>query len=139
MEKPEAKPKSTPEASALPEANALLKVPGVEKVLDLPVIKFGETLIQEHGVVVALERIGESQSGASLIAYEVILILVLWMARAWRLSKVNTLLTQFWTQAWIAGVYWILALAIVPSLVWGESYRTLLSHLVRAVLRRVLD
>jgi hypothetical protein len=43
-----------------------------------------------------------------------------------------------WTQAWVAALFWVLAVFLVPFLVWGGAYGTLLSHLVRAFIKHIL-
>jgi hypothetical protein len=114
------------------------KIESIERFMENPVVKVGGTLVQDQEFTLSFGKIIESHRGSSLLAYEGVLILVLWGFRAWRLGKVNTLLARMWTQAWVALLYWVLALVVVPSLVWGESYRTVLSHSARAVLRHFL-
>jgi len=42
-------------------------------------------------------------------------------------------------QACIAVLYWVLALVVVPSVLLGESYRVVLTHSARALLRQILS
>lgn len=103
-----------------------------------PVVKVGTELVQDSEFSSALSQMAGGNRAAQFLAYEAILLVAVWIVRAWRLSKSNTLLPRLWTQAWIGAVYWAAALTVVPWLVWGDSFRTVLSHLLRSVLRHVL-
>jgi len=141
MNAPEVAKQTTSEISNFlkaqsPELKA--KIEAMEQFMDHPVVKVGGTLVQDSEFTSSLKQMIESGRGTSLLAYEAALIVVLWGFRAWRLGKVNTLLARLWTQAWVAVLYWTVALGVLPALVWGDSYRTVLTHSARAVLRHVL-
>jgi hypothetical protein len=94
--------------------------------------QFSLTMGQDAEFKAGMGEMFESHAMNRLAGYELLLILLLWIFRAWRLSKVNTWLTRIWTQAWVGFCYWVCALFLVPSLIWGESYRTVMSHLIRS-------
>lgn len=110
----------------------------LERLWNHPVTRFGVELTKDQAFTGALESIRESHATTQLMAFEGILIGILWAFRAWRLGKVNTLLMRMWTQAWVAALFWVLAVFLVPFLVWGGPYGTLLSHLVRAFIKHIL-
>jgi len=110
----------------------------VNALIEHPMTKLGTTLMQDHEFTASVTRIAESHSGTQFAVYEGVLIVALWIFRAWRLTKSNTLLARLWTQAWIGVLFWILALTAVPALVWGEAFRTAFGHLIRVVLRQFL-
>jgi hypothetical protein len=99
----------------------------------------GLTLSRDDAFLGAIGSIAKNPKVSEFLAYEGALLLVLWAFRAWRLSKVNTLFRQMLTQAWISVVYWVVALFLIPSFIWGEHFRVALSHLFRAVLRHFLS
>ncbi len=110
----------------------------IQKIWNHPATRVGWTLSQDQEFVSSLNQIRDSHRSNVFYAYELVLILILWTVRAWRLSKAATWLGRMWTQAWIASVFWFMALILVPGLVWGEAFRTVLSHLVRAILRHFI-
>ncbi len=107
----------------------------IQKLWNHPMTQFSVTLGRDAEFKAGITQMAESHAGARFYGYEALLILLLWIFRAWRLTKVNTILTRMWTQAWVGFCYWICALFLVPSLVWGESYRTTITHLIRAGFR----
>jgi hypothetical protein len=120
-----------------PELKA--RIEAIEHFMDHPVAKVGGTLVQDQEFTSSFGKLLDSGKGSTLLAYEAVLILVLWGFRAWRLGKVNTLFARLLTQAWIAVLYWVLALVVVPSVLLGESYRVVLTHSARALLRQILS
>ncbi len=107
----------------------------IQKTWNAPLTQFTLTLVQDTELKGAVSEIAGSHLYREFFAYEAVLILLIWILRAWRLSKVNTWLTRLWTQAWIALLYWVSAVFLIPGLVWGAAYRTVLSHLTKAVFR----
>jgi len=107
----------------------------LQKTWNAPFTQFTITLAQNPDFKQASQHIYESHLGSSLISYELVLILVLWIIRAWRLGKAATWLLRIWTQAWISVVYWLLGVFLVPYLVWGDSYRIVLKEISKAFLR----
>lgn len=101
--------------------------------------QLGLTLSRDDAFLGAIGSITKNPKASEFLAYEGALLLVLWAFRAWRLSKVNTLFRQILTQAWISVAYWVVALFLIPSFIWGEHFRVALSHLFRAVLRHFLS
>jgi len=110
----------------------------VNALVNHPLSKAGATLVQDQEFTSAVSRISNAHGGTRFLAYEGVLLILVWIFRAWRLSKSNTLLPRLLTQAWIGAVYWILAITVVPWLVWGEAFRTALGHLVKVALRQFL-
>lgn len=110
----------------------------IQTLWNAPATQFAITLMNDGEFRTAAEQIQNSHLSGQLLGYEFVLLLVLWVFRAWRLSKVSTFFTRMWTQAWIAALYWVVALFVVPGFVWGEAYRTVLSHLAKAVFRHFI-
>ncbi len=115
------------------------KIETFERVMEHPAVKVGGTLVQDQEFSSSFGKLMESGRGSTVLVYEVLLILVLWGFRAWKLGKAETLFARLLTQAWIAVLYWGLAIVAVPAVILGEPYRVVLSHTVRAVLRQVLS
>ncbi len=107
----------------------------IQKTWNAPTTQFAISLAQDTEFSEALIQVRDTSKGPQLIGYELVLVLLLWIFRAWRLSKVSTLLTRIWTQAWIGLLFWFSAVFIVPGFVFGEAYRTILSHLFKAMIR----
>ena len=114
------------------------QIDSMNAVMNHPLTKVGSTLVQDQEFTSAVSQMTGSHGGTRFLAYEGVLIVLVWAFRAWRLSKSNTLLPRLLTQAWIGAIYWILAITVVPWLVWGDAFRTALSHLVRVALRQFL-
>ena len=110
----------------------------MQKLWVHPVTQFGVTLGRDSEFMASLNQINESHRSTQLYAYEAVLLVLLWIFRAWKLSKVSTLWSRLWTQAWIGAVFWFLALVGIPGVIWGEAYRTALSHFARAFLKHFL-
>lgn len=110
-----------------------------QKVWKSPATQLGLTLSRDDAFLGAVGWISKNPKGSEFLAYEGVLILALWAFRAWKLGKSNTLFRQMLSQAWISLAYWIVALFLIPSLIWGEHYRVALSHLFRGVLRHFLS
>ncbi len=107
----------------------------LEKLWGTPVAQFSLTLLQDPEFKNACDQMSAAHARPTLISYELVLILLLWIFRSWRLSKVETVLKRVWTQAWIGFVFWALAIFAVPSLVYGSAYETALKEIFRAILR----
>jgi hypothetical protein len=107
----------------------------IQKVWNHPVTQFSLTLGQDSEFKTGMQKMALEHGGARFWTYELILLFLLWVVRAWRLGKVNTWLTRIWTQVWVGSLYWLSALFLVPSLVWGEAFRTVLVQVARASLR----
>ena len=107
----------------------------IQKTWNSPLTQFTLTLVQDAELKGAVSEIAGSHLYGEFFSYEAALILILWIFRVWRLSKVKNWLRSLWTQAWIGMVYWVFAVFLIPGLVWGSAYRTVLSHLAKAVIR----
>ncbi len=97
--------------------------------------QLGLTLVNDGDFRGAIQQIKDSHQWTQFFAYEFVLLVVLWFFRPWKLAKATTWMRRIWTQLWTGWVFWILAIFLIPSLVWGDAYRTLLSHLVKGVFR----
>ena len=111
----------------------------IQKTWNSPTAQFTLTLVQDAEFNQAVNQIRNAHLGSQFLSYELVLMLFLWIFRAWRLTKVQTWLTRIWTQAWIGTVFWLCALFLVPNFVWGESYRTILSHFFKAIVRHFFN
>lgn len=103
-----------------------------------PFTQFSITLVRDPQFRQAVTEIHGKNTGNAFYGYELSWIILVWILRAWRLSKSPTWLTRLWTQAWVSVVFWIGALFIVPTILWGEAYRTVLSHLAKAFFKHFL-
>ena len=72
----------------------------------------------------------------SWIGAELGWIVLIWLFRAWRLTKANTILTRIWTQAWVGAVFWVGALVLVPWVLWGKSYQSVLGSIIRTLIHQ---
>ncbi len=103
-----------------------------------PMTQFSVTLVRDPQFRGAISEIYAQSNAKTFYGYEFGWIILIWILRAWRLSKSPTWLTRLWTQAWISVVFWVGAVFVVPSLLWGEAYRTVLSHFLKAVFKHFL-
>ena len=107
----------------------------LQKTWNAPATQFTLTLVRDPQLRQVSEQILDSKLGTRLLGYEFGLILLLWIIRAWRLQKSQTWLRRIWTQAWLGAVYSLLAIFLVPFLVWGETYLIFLKQIFLAILR----
>ena len=110
----------------------------IEQLWNAPSTQFAVTCLNDTELQGAVKQIRDSHRMDQFLGYELVLILILWTFRAWRLSKMSTFFTRIWTQAWISAVYWFAAIFLIPCLVWGEAYRTVIAHLAKALFRHFL-
>jgi hypothetical protein len=107
----------------------------IEKAWSAPQTQFTLTLLKDPEFKQAKDQIRDAHLGDQLIGYELVFILLLWIFRAWRLGKAATLLTRIWTQAWIAVVFWLIAIFGIPWIVYGNAYQTILKVIGKAFAR----
>ena len=100
-----------------------------------PFTQFGLTLLKDSEFKSACLQIRNAHMGVNLIGYELVLIAVLWTFRAWKLQKATTLLQKLLSQAWIAMLFWGIAILGIPWVLYGGAYGVVLKGVFRAVLR----
>jgi hypothetical protein len=100
-----------------------------------PMTQFSITLVRDPQFRTSVSEIYGQHNMTTFYGYEALWIILVWILRAWRLSKSPTWLTRLWTQAWIAVVFWVGSTVVVPGILWGEAYRTVLSRLLKAVFQ----
>jgi hypothetical protein len=100
-----------------------------------PLTQFSITLVNDPLFTGAVSEMAQQHAMAKYLGYEAILIIFIWIVRAWRLSKASTFLTRLWAQAWVGALFWVLSVAAVPFLVWGTAYRTAVNELIKAAIR----
>ncbi len=103
-----------------------------------PVAKIGATLIQDHDFTSSVLQMADLGTVGQFLAVEFVLVLALWGFRAKKLAQLETLPKKMLAQAWISGLYWLLAIGIVPGLVWGKAFWTAIGHFMRVALRQIL-
>ena len=92
-------------------------------------------ITKDSQVAASLQEMGQQHKLGMFAGYELAWIVLIWVFRAWRLTKAGTLLTRIWTQAWIAVLFWIMALTSVPLLVWGGAYQGFLSQVIKLTIK----
>jgi hypothetical protein len=100
-----------------------------------PITQFSITLVNDPLFTGALSEMAGAHAGGRWVGYEAILIIFIWILRAWRLSKASTFLTRMRAQAWVGFLFWVLSIAVIPFLVWGSAYQTAVNELIKAVIR----
>jgi hypothetical protein len=103
-----------------------------------PVAKIGATLIQDHDFTASILKMADPGTVGQFLAIEFVLVLALWGFRAKKLAQLETLPKKMLAQAWISGLYWLLAMGVVPGLVWGKAFWTAVGHFMRVALRQIL-
>lgn len=101
-----------------------------------PVTQFGVTLVRDPAFRGAIGEINQKFQKNALLGYEIGWVLLIWIVRAWRLSKTGTWLTKIWVQAWVSVLFWWGALFMVPWLLWGKSYQMVLATVFRAFIHQ---
>jgi len=84
----------------------------------------------------ASAEIAQKFNKTTFMGYEFAWIVLIWVFRSWRLTKVNTLLTRLWTQAWVGMVFWVGALTLIPWILWGKSYQLALASVIRGLIHQ---
>lgn len=124
-------------ASVIPkEAHEWLRSLNLEGISELPATQVSMTLLRDPAFRGAVSEIYQKFDKTSFFGYEMGWILLVWIVRAWRLSKAGTWLTRLWVQAWVAVVFWLGSLLVVPWLLWGKSYQMALATVFRAVIHQ---
>lgn len=118
------------------EAQEWLKSQGLDQALNHPLSQFSLVLVSDPAFRGAVGEINQKFHKNTVIGYEIAWILLIWVFRAWRLTKAGTWLTRIWTQAWVSVVFWWGVLFLVPWLLWGKSYQMLLSTVIRALIHQ---
>jgi hypothetical protein len=105
-------------------------------LMNTPVGKFALTMAKDPDFRQSATEIAQKFNKTTFLGYEFAWIIVIWVFRSWRLTKVNTLLTRLWTQAWVGMVFWWGALTLIPWVLWGKSYQTALASLIRGLIHQ---
>ena len=58
-------------------------------------------LVKDPQVQMAWNEVVQQHKGTLFLGYEIGWILIIWIIKAWRLTKAMTLFSRLWTQAWI--------------------------------------
>ncbi len=123
------------------ECEAALKkseLKDLPEIYKQPTTQFSITLVRDSELNAAWSEI-RVQPVSLLVAYAALWVLLIWILRAWRLQKAPTMLLKIWAQAWISVIGLLGLVILVPALAWGDPYRMLLSHLIKAVFRHFLS
>ncbi len=108
----------------------------LEGVTAVPATQITLTLLKDPAFRGAVSEIDQKFDKTSFYGYEIGWVVLVWILRAWRLSKAATWLTRLWVQAWVAMVFWAGLVLVVPWLLWGKSYQTVLATVFRAVIHQ---
>jgi hypothetical protein len=118
------------------EWEGALKGVQLDSLLKTPVGQVAVVLAKDPAFRQATGEIAQKFDRNAFLGYEFAWIIVIWVVRAWRLSKVNTLLTRLWTQAWVGSLFWWGALALIQMLLWGKSFQMVLATAFRAIIHQ---
>lgn len=108
----------------------------LETTWNHPLTQFSVTLVRDPAFRGAVSEINQKFQKNAFLGYELAWVLLIWILRAWRLSKAGTWLTRIWVQAWVASIFWTGCLFIVPWLLWGKSYQMVLATVIRAFIHQ---
>jgi hypothetical protein len=108
----------------------------VEQTWNHPLTQFSVLLVRDPAFRGSVGEISQNFQKNTVIGYEITWILLIWIFRAWRLSKSATWLTRIWTQAWVSCLFWWGSLFLVPWLIWGKSYQILLASVFRTLIHQ---
>lgn len=144
--------------SALPDPNVNAKLPPLPKEVEgwlstfapgmfdnyqqvagtwnHPLTQFSVVLVRDPVFRGSLSEIHSKFDKNAVFGYELGWVLLIWILRAWRLSKAGTWLTRIWVQAWVASIFWAGFLFFVPWLLWGKSYQMLVATVFRAMIHQ---
>ncbi len=129
-----------------PEAETWLKAfsPGlfdnyqqIQGTWNHPLTQFTVVLVRDPAFRGSVSEISAKFDKSTVLGYEIGWVLLIWILRAWRLSKSGTWLTRIWVQLWVASIFWTGSLYLVPWLLWGKSYQMLLATVFRALAQQL--
>lgn len=101
-----------------------------------PLTQFTVVLVRDPSFRGAVNEISDKFQKNTVIGYEITWVLLIWILRAWRLSKAGTWLTRIWVQLWVAVIFWTGSLVLVPWLLWGKSYQMVMATVFRALIHQ---
>jgi hypothetical protein len=110
----------------------------IQTAWNYPLTQFSLTLMGDPQFRSSVAEMYGKHALGTYFGYELCWIVLVWILRAWRVGRAATWLKKLWTQAWIGIVFWIGSIAAIPFLVWGDSYRTAMSHLAKAIFKHFL-
>jgi hypothetical protein len=110
----------------------------IELLWNRPTVQFAITLAHDDQFSQALGEMRKKESVGALMGWEIAWVVLIWVFRAWRLSKVETVFLKIWTQLWVSVIFWVGFFVLVPYLAYGQAYVTVMSHLFRAFLKHFL-
>jgi len=108
----------------------------MESVWNHPAAQFSVTLVRDPAFRGAISEINQKFQKNMVLGYEITWVILIWTLRAWRLSKAGTWLTRLWVQAWVSMVFWWGTFFLIPWLLWGKAYQTVLATVVRAIIHQ---
>jgi hypothetical protein len=108
----------------------------METLWNHPAAQFSVMLVKDPAFRGAVTEINQKFQKNTVLGYELAWVLLIWILRAWRLSKAGTWLTRIWVQLWVSQLFWAGALFLVPWLLWGKSYQMVLATVFRALIHQ---
>lgn len=111
----------------------------IENTWNNPAVQFSVTLVNDPQFRGAVNEISHQEHPLQkLLTYELVLVVMIWILRAWRLSKAGTWLLRLWAQLWVGMLFWALSLLVIPFIAWGTAYKTVLGQGIKALIRHFL-
>jgi hypothetical protein len=96
------------------------------------------SFLQSQDITAWISQIYYLGRGKTLLAYEFIWLLVVWTFLQWRLGRLSSFWTKLLNQAILALVFWLGALWLIPSAVWGDPYRNLMAFTLKSIAKMLL-
>ena len=129
-------PAKSGDSSPVEMVGDLLNGVQLAPLMNSPVGKFVILMTKDASFRQASTEIAQKFDKTAFLGYEFAWIVLIWIFRSWRLTKVNTLLTRLWTQAWVGLVFWWGALTLIPWILWGKSFQTALASVIRGLIHQ---
>lgn len=120
------------------EPEVLKDLRELQQAAEHPAAQFAITLAKDPDFKDAALKLYQSHQHSTLLMYEILLVILFWVIRAWRLSKTSTWVQKLWVQAYLGIIFWFLVLLVLPYFVYQEPFKVVLSGLVKATIRHFL-
>ena len=127
---------SSPIQNTPVEWSQWLKSMNLDSAAQHPIGQVGLTLVKDPAFRQAYSEVQQGFQLNLTLGYLGAWILIIWILRAWRMSKADTWLTRIWTQLWVSILSWRGILFLIPGILWGKSYQMLLATAFRAVIHQ---
>lgn len=108
----------------------------LQALLENPMTRVIVNWMRTPGIFEKLKSIFTHPSRTTLIACEIGLLILFFILRSWRLSKIeqSRWLARLGASLGIFAGYWLVAVVVLPSYFFGAAYTEVVASLIRAVL-----